>query len=368
MKHLGLLVVGRHFNRHELGDQGRPIVQIGDLKDPRRPRRRFGGRLPERYEVRPGDLLITQMRPVRVRRWSGEIGWLGPRLVKFDPDLTRVDLRFAFHALTLRLPDLDDQLQGTTIPHLSATALGELQLPMPTLEIQNQLGPQLDDTIDLGSQLDSTLQALRRLSAERLAGFTEELAFPTDVPLARLKFLFNAAPATADEKPGRELMLQGEDTKLVPAARTGGRRGGNGRMTRALAAGDLVVRRLASGALATAIAEQDGQVGSHLLVLVPRQDVDPRFFAHVLRTRHVRAQIGVRDEERHRFGLSQLLDVHVPALPLSVQVDRARDLDYELTVVEEVDRTADLAEPLIRSWTQRRMTDLLSGRRRDAQP
>jgi type I restriction modification DNA specificity protein len=367
IKHLGVLTVGRHFQRYELGVTGRPVIQIGDLDDQRAPMRRFEDDLPPRFEVRPGDLLITQLQPVRVRRWSGDTGWLGPRLVKFDPDPKRVDQLFAFHVLSWRLPDLESHLQGTTIPHLGAATLGELRVPAPPLVVQQELGRELEHATGLSAQLAMTADAISQLCGERLAALTEQLAFPADAPLARLRFLFDAASGTVPMEPSRELVFSEHGDRLVPASEADAVRGIDVRKARPVAVGDLVVRRLASGALEAAVAERAGCVSSRFPVLVPHPGADAGFIAHALRTRGVWRQTSARAEDRQRFfGLSQLLDLRVPALPGGEQARRAERLDHERAVNAEVTRAADRARSLLRSWTQRRMTDLLNAGERTA--
>ena len=122
----------------------------------------------ERYGLEPGDLVVCEGgEPGRCAIWQGDPG------MKFQKALHRiratehVDNRFLHYWFLMsgRSGSLEPYFTGTTIKHLTARSLNDLQVRIPPkfeqLAIAHILGT-LDDKIELNRRMNETLEATTR--------------------------------------------------------------------------------------------------------------------------------------------------------------------------------------------------------------
>src|SRR5947209_8160611 len=80
------LTNGRVFQSSEWSDEGLPIVRIQKLNDPARPFNYYPGPLPEKFRVRPGDILLswsgTPGTSFGCFLWHGPEGWINQHIFK----------------------------------------------------------------------------------------------------------------------------------------------------------------------------------------------------------------------------------------------------------------------------------------------
>lgn len=122
-----------------------------------------------RYRIREGDLLFA-----RCGATLGKVcivprecdGWLMTgHLFRIRFDQVRVLNRFAFAALTGARQiqeQVFDQVRGATRPGYNTTLLGNVEMPIPSLNRQNEIVAELDT-------LQSKVDALKRLQSETAA-------------------------------------------------------------------------------------------------------------------------------------------------------------------------------------------------------
>lgn len=128
---------------------------------------RFEPHEEERYGLQYGDLIVCEGgEPGRCAIWRNEIPGM-----KVQKALHRVrgngglDTEFLFywfmHAGNTKA--LEPYFTGTTIKHLTGKALGELRVPLPSIETQQSIGKvlsSLDKKIDLNRRINQTLEAM----------------------------------------------------------------------------------------------------------------------------------------------------------------------------------------------------------------
>ena len=128
---------------------------------------RFGDHELERFSVRPGDLVVCEGgEPGRSAVWTGQASRMmiqkALHRIRFPAD--RYDPRFAMYflyygSLTNRFAEF---YTGTTIKHLTGTALAEVPFPCPPVREQRRIVEKIDE---LFSDLDASVASLKRAKA-----------------------------------------------------------------------------------------------------------------------------------------------------------------------------------------------------------
>jgi type I restriction enzyme S subunit len=116
----GEFLNGFAFKPSHWGTEGLPIIKIKELKQGATPDtpRYAGNDVPNRYVVKPGDLLFSWSADLGVYPWPGESGWLNQHLFKITP-VAEIPQAFLFHALDHALPGFRERAQGTTMKHIN---------------------------------------------------------------------------------------------------------------------------------------------------------------------------------------------------------------------------------------------------------
>lgn len=121
----------------------------------------------ERYGLKYGDLVVCEGgEPGRCAIWKEQIPdmKIQKALHRIRPynGLNNVYLHYWF-LWAGKTGALEPFFTGTTIKHLTGRALADLQIPLPSIEIQDSIANilgSLDDKIELNRQMNATLEAM----------------------------------------------------------------------------------------------------------------------------------------------------------------------------------------------------------------
>ena len=135
---------GRSFKSSEWSENGTPIIRIQNLNDHQKPFNRCDVEVAEKHHINSGDILIS---------WSGTPGtsfgaFIWERgFAYLNQHINRVDLignvlhpEFFVLAVNAKLDELIQKAQGGVgLKHVTKATLNELVLPLPDIEIQQQV-------------------------------------------------------------------------------------------------------------------------------------------------------------------------------------------------------------------------------------
>jgi type I restriction enzyme S subunit len=105
---------------------------------------------------------------------SGTIGRLGilkdymcgnRAVINIKPDQAKCDTRFIFYSLLVRRPEIETRAVGSVQPNLYCSALGDIEIELPSLAEQKAIAAvlgALDDKIELNRRMNATLEAMAR--------------------------------------------------------------------------------------------------------------------------------------------------------------------------------------------------------------
>jgi type I restriction enzyme S subunit len=135
-----VLVNGRAFKPGEWEERGLPIIRIQNLNDATKPFNYTTQMLPERFQVRPGDILFswsgTPGTSFGCFRWKGPDGWLNQHI--FNVRLNReLEGDFFIAHVNLKLAELIAKAHGGVgLQHVTKGMVDETTLMMPPAHLQ----------------------------------------------------------------------------------------------------------------------------------------------------------------------------------------------------------------------------------------
>ena len=146
----------------------------------------------DRYKVEKNDILIAMSGATTGKigyQYEERIGYLNQRVGKFIPDESKVKRRFLFHFLYNIESEFFSLATGSGAqPNLSSEAIKKINIPIPSLEIQEKIVSILDMyseyVVELQMELQSELQSRTKqytyyrdklLSEEYLTKVTKEM-------------------------------------------------------------------------------------------------------------------------------------------------------------------------------------------------
>ena len=92
-------------------------------------------------------------------RWSYGKALLNQRVCKINPNPKQLNKNYLFHFLFIALEQMSSKIQGSTVKHLSTRDLNKYPIPLPPLEVQDEIVRILDSYTQLEQDLESELEA-----------------------------------------------------------------------------------------------------------------------------------------------------------------------------------------------------------------
>ncbi|MDP1547952.1 MAG: restriction endonuclease subunit S [Anaerolineales bacterium] len=170
VKYLGTYLNGYPFKPDDWGSVGRPILRIQDLSSTSSDPNRYDGELPDRYLIQSGDILISWSASLGVYRWAGEDAWLNQHIFKVAVDTTRVLDEFFVWLAEWFIREMDREVHGSTMQHLTADAFGSFPVLLPPLNKQAQIAERLmQETTRLDALVSAKEEMLELLSEKKRA-------------------------------------------------------------------------------------------------------------------------------------------------------------------------------------------------------
>lgn len=149
------LVNGRAFKPEEWEEKGVPIIRIQNLNDASKPFNYTTQAIPERFRVRPGDILFswsgTPGTSFGCFRWSGPVGWLNQHI--FNVKLNgSINGDFFIAHLNLKLVELIAKAHGGVgLQHVTKGMVDETILMVPADALQAEFARRV---VAVTSQMD----------------------------------------------------------------------------------------------------------------------------------------------------------------------------------------------------------------------
>ena len=148
-------------------NQASALLRIQNLTDSTKPFNRTNRVVAKRYEVSPGDLLVSWSATLGVFVWEGpDTALVNQHIFRVVPDHGRIDPRYLKHMLSDALVQMEQHLHGATMKHVNRGEFLATTIPLPPLDEQRRIAGILDAADALRAkrrealaQLDTLLQS-----------------------------------------------------------------------------------------------------------------------------------------------------------------------------------------------------------------
>ena len=158
---------GYAFKPSDWSDSGVPIIRIQDLTGNSYQANRYSGEYDKKYEVLPGDVLISWSASLGVYVWTGERAVLNQHIFKVVFDKCEIDKNFFVHQVQNILEKAASSAHGATMKHLTKPVFDALPFYLPPLEEQRRIAALLDKVSDLIAKRRAQLDKLDLLAKAR---------------------------------------------------------------------------------------------------------------------------------------------------------------------------------------------------------
>ena len=171
---------GFAFKPSDWSDSGVPIIRIQDLTGNSYQANRYSGEYDKKYEVLPGDVLISWSASLGIYVWTGERAVLNQHIFKVVLDKCEVDKSFFVHQVQNILEKAASSAHGATMKHLTKPVFDALPFYLPPLEEQRRIAALLDKVSNLIAKRRAQLDTLDLLVKAR---FVEMFGDPVSNPM-----------------------------------------------------------------------------------------------------------------------------------------------------------------------------------------
>ena len=160
-------VNGVAFKPADWEESGMRIIRIQNLTDSKKPFNRTNRAVAKKYEVAPGDLLVSWSATLGVFVWEGpDTALVNQHIFRVVPHHGRIDPSYLRHMLSDALVQMEEHLHGATMKHVNRGQFLGTKIPLPSLAEQKRIAGILDAADALRAkrrealvQLDSLLQS-----------------------------------------------------------------------------------------------------------------------------------------------------------------------------------------------------------------
>jgi type I restriction enzyme S subunit len=154
---------GFAFKPEDWGASGLPIIRIQNLTDKEKPYNFTERKVPKKYFVKNGDILVSWSATIDVFEWSQGNALLNQQIFKVDFDHERIDKQYFKEALRKTISDLSKYAHGSTMKHVVKKDFEGHQIPLPPLDDQKRIAHLLGKVEGLIARRKQHLQQLDEL-------------------------------------------------------------------------------------------------------------------------------------------------------------------------------------------------------------
>lgn len=140
---------GYAFDSKKFVDEGGvPLIRIRDISDGYNTVVNYEGDYDDKYLVKNGDYLIGMDGEFRCYEWKGKNALLNQRVCRLEGFDNSLYSRFLFYGINKYLRDIENVTAFTTVKHISAKQIKDIEFPIPPIPEQKRIVAILDQAFD----------------------------------------------------------------------------------------------------------------------------------------------------------------------------------------------------------------------------
>lgn len=151
---------GFAFKPEDWSTSGLPIIRIQNLNNTDAPFNYFAGKIPDKYLIKDGDLLISWSASLGAYFWKGKDALLNQHIFKVAFGKSDINKYYLKYSVDAKLEEMKRMVHGATMQHIVKKDFDNTRIPVPSLPIQQQIVDELDT---IHSILDKKKEQLKEL-------------------------------------------------------------------------------------------------------------------------------------------------------------------------------------------------------------
>lgn len=146
--------------------KGIPIIRIRDVNSGMS-NTYYSGEYDDKYIVNNGDLLISMDGSFVITEWNGGKALLNQRVCRIKSKSDKLTNKYIHRVLPLELKLIEDKTPFVTVKHLSIRDINNIELNIPSIEIQNKIAKIIDKAQELIDKRTEQIEELDKLVKSR---------------------------------------------------------------------------------------------------------------------------------------------------------------------------------------------------------
>lgn len=138
---------GMAFKPTDWVDSGYPIIRIQNLNGSN-DFNYFNGDAPSKYYVKDGDILISWSASLDVYKWNRGNAILNQHIFNTIINTNVVDYDFFYHTIKYSLTEIEKNLHGVGMKHITKGKFENIDIPLPPLSEQQRIVSKLDSLFE----------------------------------------------------------------------------------------------------------------------------------------------------------------------------------------------------------------------------
>lgn len=136
---VGEYINGYAFKPSDWKEEGKPIIRIQNLNDSAKKYNYYQGKLPDKYKIRKGDILISWSASLGTFRWYGQEAWLNQHIFKALPDKEFLTEDYFYWVMYYSINTIASKARGSTMRHVTAKEFKNSLIQMPLISEQQKI-------------------------------------------------------------------------------------------------------------------------------------------------------------------------------------------------------------------------------------
>lgn len=166
----GEYINGFAFKPQHRSNEGLPIIRIQNLTDDSKPLNYTKLSVPDEYQVRSGDMLVSWSATLDVFIWQRGPALVNQHIFRVIPETKLFDQRLLYYWLKKAIQDLLDteHLHGSTMKHINRGPFMAHRISLPPRAEQFRIADKLEEVFtDLDAQVEELIAAQEKLAQHR---------------------------------------------------------------------------------------------------------------------------------------------------------------------------------------------------------
>ena len=157
---------GYAFKPEDWGEAGKLIIRIKNLTDASKPYNRTETKVPRKYHVSRGDLLVSWSATLGVFEWTGEDALLNQHIFKVVPKNGDYYTPYLRYAIDSSLHRMERYTHGSTMKHINRQEFLATVAWLPPIAEQRRIVAKVEQLMALVDALETQLAASRATAAD----------------------------------------------------------------------------------------------------------------------------------------------------------------------------------------------------------